>query len=143
MRCYIRLSTEQTLTVECAPTATVGDLKGLISDTLDALPPQFKLIHNGSRLEDDAQLPEGDEITLILMAQEQKKKKKGKCHFGTCTLALLRMIGDCLRCSGKFCAKHRLLEDHLCLGLQLCKDNAHEKNAMKLHLESTMAASRV
>lgn len=146
MKCHVRLNTETTVTVDLLALATVGDLKGLISDTVDTLPPQFKLIHNGKKLDDDDAVPhdEEGEVTLILMGEEEKKrKKKGKCHYGTCLLAALRMIGDCLHCHGKFCAKHRLLEDHLCVGLQHCKQLAHEQNAMKLHRELTMAAPRV
>lgn len=68
----------------------------------------------------------------------KKTKKKNKCSFKTCNSAPLRMVGTCTHCQGKFCAKHRLLEDHLCTNLQYCKDNAHEKNAMKLQSERTI-----
>ena len=68
----------------------------------------------------------------------KKTKKKNKCSFKTCNSAHLRMVGTCTHCQGKFCAKHRLLEDHLCTNLQYCKDNAHEKNAMKLQSERTI-----
>ncbi|EMG50856.1 TMC1 AN1-type zinc finger protein TMC1 [Candida maltosa Xu316] len=68
----------------------------------------------------------------------KKTKKKNKCSFKSCTSAPLRMVGTCTHCQGKFCAKHRLLEDHLCTNLQYCKDNAHEKNAMKLQSERTI-----
>ncbi|KAK6461829.1 hypothetical protein DFJ63DRAFT_200106 [Scheffersomyces coipomensis] len=70
----------------------------------------------------------------------KKTKKKSKCAFKSCTSASLRMVGACSHCQGSFCAKHRLLEDHLCQGLQFCKDNAHERNAMKLQSESTIAS---
>ncbi|KAG7665323.1 uncharacterized protein J8A68_001011 [[Candida] subhashii] len=70
----------------------------------------------------------------------KKPKKKNKCSFKACTSAPLRMVGTCSHCQGKFCAKHRLLEDHLCTGLQSCKDNAHERNAMKLQSESTLTS---
>lgn len=142
------MNTETTVLVDTLALATVGDLKGLITDAVDTLPPQFKLIHNGKKLDDDDVVPRDDEseneVTLILMGEEEKKrKKKGKCHYGSCLLAALRMIGDCLHCHGKFCAKHRLLEDHMCVGLQHCKQLAHEQNAMKLQRELTMAAPRV
>lgn len=70
----------------------------------------------------------------------KKKTKKNKCSFKSCSVTPLRMVGDCSHCQGKFCAKHRLLEDHLCQGLQFCKDNAHEKNAMKLQNEKTITS---
>lgn len=70
----------------------------------------------------------------------KKTKKKNRCSFKNCSAAHLRMVGNCGHCQGKFCAKHRLLEDHLCQGLQFCKDNAHEKNAMKLQNEKTITS---
>ncbi|KAI5954110.1 hypothetical protein CANMA_004949 [Candida margitis] len=70
----------------------------------------------------------------------KKTKKKNKCSFKSCNSTPLRMVGTCSHCQGKFCAKHRLLEDHMCLGLQYCKDDAHETNAMKLQNESTIAS---
>lgn len=68
-----------------------------------------------------------------------KKTKKNKCSFQSCSGTALRMVGDCSHCGGKFCAKHRLLEDHYCQGLQVRKDSAHERNAMKLESEKTIA----
>lgn len=70
----------------------------------------------------------------------KKTKKKNKCSFKSCNSTPLRMVGTCSHCQGKFCAKHRLLEDHMCIGLQYCKDDAHESNAMKLQNESTIAS---
>lgn len=132
------------------------------------LPTDFKLIYNGEKLAPpDTPLltfnisPASTDITVILMssgshtpnltptsshsdtavaAAPKKAKKKSRCSFKLCTAAPLRMVGSCSHCAGKFCAKHRLLEDHMCLGLQYCKDNAHERNAMKLQSESTIAS---
>ncbi|ODV65028.1 hypothetical protein HYPBUDRAFT_114151 [Hyphopichia burtonii NRRL Y-1933] len=132
-----------------------------------SLPPDFKLITNGVKLSPyqkllkDFGLLEDTENTVILMSNgsdtptqlsptstsdeiltskevPKKKKKTNKCHFKSCNSPSLRMVGDCSHCQGKFCAKHRLLEDHLCNGLQYCKNNAHERNAMKLQSESTI-----
>ncbi|AOW27329.1 hypothetical protein MEM_01712 [Candida albicans L26] len=77
--------------------------------------------------------------TTTTNATIKKTKKKSRCAFHNCNSAPLRMVGTCTHCQGKFCAKHRLLEDHMCTGLQYCKDNAHEKNAMKLQSERTIA----
>ncbi|CAK9435657.1 uncharacterized protein LODBEIA_P03840 [Lodderomyces beijingensis] len=70
----------------------------------------------------------------------KKPKKKNRCSFKSCVSAPLRMVGHCSHCQGKFCAKHRLLEDHMCVGLQFCKDRAHESNALKLQSERTMTS---
>lgn len=66
------------------------------------------------------------------------KKKKSKCTFEQCSSVPLKIVGICDYCQGNFCSQHRLLENHLCKGLQSCKDNAYEKNAIKLHTESTI-----
>lgn len=133
------------------------------------LPAEFKLIYNGEKLApyykslQSFNMCTDDNITVILMnngpdsptlaspvlkktaaasvaSSPKKKVKKNKCSFKACNLAPLRMVGDCGHCKGKFCAKHRLLEDHLCQGLQFCKDSAHERNAMKLQSESTITS---
>lgn len=133
------------------------------------LPTDFKLIHNGVKLAPHYQpldhfgIVPSEEISIILMsdaldtpvgsprlapvggtgissAAPRKKAKKNRCSFKSCALTPLRMVGDCDHCHGKFCAKHRLLEDHMCTGLQVCKESAHERNAMKLQNESTIAS---
>jgi len=44
--------------------------------------------------------------------------KKTRCSFKECKDAAQRIAGDCAFCSGHFCGKHRLLEDHKCAGLE-------------------------
>lgn len=132
------------------------------------LPADFKLIYNGEKLApfykpltDFSIKPTNDNTMIILMNSAdtppatqpshstpsadqpswvRKKAKKNRCSFKNCVSAPLRMVGDCGHCHGKFCAKHRLLEDHCCTGLQHCKDNAHERNAHKLESESTITS---
>ena len=41
-----------------------------------------------------------------------------KCSFKECKDAAQRIVGDCAFCSGHYCGKHRLLEDHKCEGLE-------------------------
>lgn len=135
------------------------------------LPTDFKLIFNGQKLDPyyksllDFGIKE-DGVTIILMSSgaasplaspslgpttiirktatgASTKSKKSKCSFKSCGSAPLRIVGECSHCMGKFCAKHRLLEDHHCQDLQYCRDSAHERNAMKLHNESTLASSKV
>ncbi|KAI0597366.1 hypothetical protein F4775DRAFT_593495 [Biscogniauxia sp. FL1348] len=43
---------------------------------------------------------------------------KPRCTFKECRSAAQRIIGDCGFCDGHYCAKHRLLEDHKCTGLE-------------------------
>ena len=44
--------------------------------------------------------------------------KKQRCTFKECKDPAQRIVGDCGFCSGHFCGKHRLLEDHKCAGLE-------------------------
>lgn len=165
MKITFRLSTEVSYSVTVPDNSTVEDLVnaakvGYPPNT--SLPSDFKLIYNGARLApyykplDAFELvPLNPQNVVILMnaadapeATTQtktqplvtKKKKKNRCTFASCTSTALRMVGDCGHCQGKFCAKHRLLEDHACTGLQYCKADAHERNAMKLQSESTIAS---
>ncbi|KAI0009842.1 hypothetical protein F4779DRAFT_617169 [Xylariaceae sp. FL0662B] len=43
---------------------------------------------------------------------------KPRCTFKECKSAAQRIVGDCGFCDGHYCAKHRLLEDHKCSGLE-------------------------
>ena len=43
---------------------------------------------------------------------------KPRCTFKECKGAAQRIVGDCAFCDGHYCAKHRLLEDHKCTGLE-------------------------
>ncbi|KAI1211711.1 uncharacterized protein F4807DRAFT_458606 [Annulohypoxylon truncatum] len=83
--------------------------------------------------------------------------QKPRCTFKECKSAAQRIVGDCGFCDGHFCAKHRLLEDHKCSGLEdvsmnptspssdtddtaewwLCKKESHERNAAQLESERT------
>lgn len=44
--------------------------------------------------------------------------RKIKCTFKECKGEAQRIVGDCAFCSGHYCGKHRLLEDHKCEGLE-------------------------
>lgn len=62
---------------------------------------------------------------------------KPRCTFKECKGAAQRIVGDCAFCDGHYCAKHRLLEDHKCTGLEDCKKESHERNANQLNSERT------
>ncbi|KAG7192026.1 uncharacterized protein KQ657_002636 [Scheffersomyces spartinae] len=163
MRVNIRLTTETSYVVTVDENATVEDLRAAATagcPSHSVLPEDFKLIFNGAKLDSSNGLLSDcgmscNETTVILMStsdvtasastgtsvsssSSHRKKKKSKCSFQLCSSTPLRIVGACSHCSGNFCAKHRLLEDHLCIALQRCKDAAHEKNAMKLQSESTL-----
>ncbi|KAF5101871.1 hypothetical protein DV451_002056 [Geotrichum candidum] len=67
------------------------------------------------------------------------RKSRKRCSAKNCISAPLRNIGDCSYCEGHFCSKHRLLEQHQCIGLKNCKQQLHDKNAVKLQEQQTVA----
>lgn len=156
MQVTIRLSTEVSYSLSVLEDSTVEQLRELAKTQCpltSKLPTDFKLIFNGVKLSpedkclkdfnihtDDAVILMSDATEATTSPAPKKTKKKNKCSFTSCSSPPLRMVGSCSHCSGKFCAKHRLLEDHLCQGLQFCKDNAHERNAMKLNSERTIVS---
>ncbi|KAJ5682521.1 gamma-tubulin [Penicillium macrosclerotiorum] len=67
-----------------------------------------------------------------------KEKEIGpRCDFKECKEAAQRIFGDCSFCEGHFCSKHRMLEAHICTGLEACKTEEHNRNAEKLNSERT------
>ena len=76
----------------------------------------------------------------ITKSKSKSKSKSKKCFFDHCTSNQLRMVGDCQFCQGKFCSKHRLLENHNCSGLKICKDKSYERNALKLQSEQVVTS---
>lgn len=62
----------------------------------------------------------------VVSSQPPTRRKKNRCTFKDCISAPLRGVGDCGFCEGHFCSKHRLLEQHDCVGLQNCKQQLHE-----------------
>ncbi|CDK25096.1 unnamed protein product [Kuraishia capsulata CBS 1993] len=102
---------------------------------------------NGSQSDESAVAEDAmTDVAVEVAAAEAKSKirrksaNKRKCSSRGCTSAPLRIVGDCSLCQGKFCSKHRLLENHNCSGLQSCKDQMHERNALKLQSEQTVAS---
>lgn len=169
MKVTFRLSKDLSYSVTIPDNLTVEDLQNsakVACPSDQKLPTDFKVIHNGQKLAPYSRLladfgmsdgsvvivmnsGEADTAEALVLAEKalvasagapRKKARKNRCSFASCGSELLRMVGDCSHCHGKFCAKHRLLENHLCQGLQTCKDNAHEQNAMKLQSESTLAS---
>lgn len=69
--------------------------------------------------------------------------RKPKCTFKDCKEAAQKIVGDCSFCQGKFCGKHRMLEDHKCMGLEDCKKESHERNADRLNAERTIAVKGI
>ncbi|EIN07476.1 nuclear protein [Punctularia strigosozonata HHB-11173 SS5] len=57
-----------------------------------------------------------------------------------CNSAVLRIVGQCPHCRMEFCGTHRLPEHHACNNLESCRQQAFEKNKLKLESERTVAS---
>lgn len=76
-------------------------------------------------------------LDLTLPIRGGMPPKKVRCTFKDCKDPAQRIVGDCGFCSGHFCGKHRMLEDHKCSGLEDCKKESYERNAIRLNSERT------
>ncbi len=107
--------------------------------------PDVRLVHAGKHLSTRSAtlrslaIPAHATIHIALPLRGGMPAKKIRCSFKACRDPAQRIVGDCGFCAGHFCAKHRLLEDHRCEGLEDCKKESHERNADKLNSERTVA----
>ena len=62
----------------------------------------------------------------------KKNKKRARCGLDECREKIALIIGECKYCENKFCLKHRLPEDHLCVNLSKKKFNDRSKVENKL-----------
>ena len=67
-----------------------------------------------------------DTSISAVVAKTTRKTRKQRCSAKNCISVPLRNVGDCSYCEGRFCSKHRLLEQHQCIGLKNCKEQLHE-----------------
>ena len=89
---------------------------------------------------------------------------KKRCQFQSetrCNSAALRLVGQCPHCRAEFCGtvrnhllsrkpppltrprlalQHRMPEHHNCQNLESCRQQAFERNKLKLESERTVAA---
>ncbi|KAG0684165.1 hypothetical protein C6P40_001232 [Pichia californica] len=140
---YLTLDNNNTTTSTTTSTTT---------NTTNTTIPTIILNNDSAILDDDDDDTNNNEITKkskhsnsdssikSSRSKSRSKSKSKKCHFNNCTSTPLRIVGDCQFCQGKFCSKHRLLENHNCKGLKICKDKCYERNALKLQSEQTVAS---
>lgn len=151
MQIIVKLTNGSNYEISLPEDSSVGQLRDIATASAPAgslSEGTYKIVYSGKKLEDEKTLTEvsiSDNATVYLMScvtARRRSNTKRKCSASRCTSQPLRMVGDCQYCSGKFCSKHRLLENHNCIGLQRCKEQYHERNALKLESEQT-AASKV
>lgn len=142
-------------TFEVTPRTTVAQLKQLLKERNSEIQTS-SLLFQDKPLDDSKTLQDyeiEDDCKLVLSASNNvsssssgpgvaaaaKKKTKKRCSFKSCISAPLRGVGDCTLCQGNFCSRHRLLEQHNCEGIQSCKQQMHERNAIRLQQQQTVA----
>jgi len=144
MHFFVKTVDGKSFAVAAEENQPISDIKGSIEEVSHIPTSMQRLVFGGAVLNEasslhDYDVVEGSTVNLILRLRGGGPSKK-RCSFKSCTSAPLRIVGDCSFCDGHFCAKHRLLEDHKCTGLQDCKQQLHERNALKLQQEQTVAS---
>lgn len=128
-----------------SPTTSISELLGLlerrtgIPEDNIRLTSRGQLLHRHRGASLSALSLDSQSTVSITMPLLGGAPKKIRCGYKECKDAAQRIVGDCGFCNGHFCGKHRLLEDHKCEGLEDCKKQSHEQNAIKLNSERTVA----
>jgi AN1-like Zinc finger len=66
---------------------------------------------------------------LLIRAEDKKSRSHG------CKAPAQPITGDCGFCQKRFCSKHRMLESHVCEGLEDAKRAERDRNREKLEKE--------
>ena len=129
-------TTESNSGAVAATPNSIDDGSAVVFDDLD-----LNSINSESSLQSPSSAPSSPfQTTITPKIRRKSGKKSNKCSLKGCCSAPLRMVGDCQYCKGKFCSRHRLLENHFCSGLESCKEQLHKRNAIKLQSEQTIAS---
>jgi len=145
MQIFVKNIAGDTIPLTIPSNTSISTLRSLLALRTNLPMSDLRLVFAGKHLCDststlaDYSIARESTLHLALPLRGGMPPKKIRCSYKTCKDAAQRIVGDCGFCSGHFCGKHRLLEDHKCEGLEDCKKESHERNADKLNSERTVA----
>lgn len=143
MQIFVKQLDGDTIALNVSPSLRVANLRALLSGRTSIPPADVRLVYAGKQLSQpaaslaDYAVQREATLHLVLPLRGGAGARRQRCTFKNCKDAAQRIVGDCGFCSGHFCGKHRLLEDHKCAGLEDCKKESHDANANKLISERT------
>lgn len=151
MQIFVKnVSGTNTIPLSLPPSTSIATLRSLLALRSNLPEPSdLRLVHAGKYLSSasttlaDYAIAPNSTLHMALPLRGGMPARKVRCSFKQCKDAAQRIVGDCGFCSGHFCGKHRLLEDHKCDGLEDCKKESHERNAERLNSERTVAIKGV
>lgn len=131
-------------TLRIPQSTCVGNLRSLLALRTNIPESELRIVHAGRHLtaltEPLSAYSVGRDSTVHLaLPVRGGAPKKIRCTFKDCKDPAQRIVGDCGFCTGHFCGKHRMLESHVCPGLEDCKQQDKERNKEKLESERTVA----
>lgn len=103
-----------------------GNQKKTESGSSSTNPSASSQTHSASRSSSSTSLTSLTSQPTTITKPAAAKRNKKRCSAKNCISAPLRYVGDCQFCNGRFCSKHRLLEQHDCINLQNCKQQLYE-----------------
>ncbi|KAF2085416.1 putative polyubiquitin [Saccharata proteae CBS 121410] len=145
MQIFVKNIAGTTFPLTIPTNTTISTLKNLLALRTNLPASDLRLVHAGKHLTSpdstlsDYSITRSATVHLALPLLGGMPPKKIRCSYKDCKDAAQRIVGDCGFCSGHFCGRHRLLEDHKCEGLEDCKKESHERNAERLNAERTVA----
>ncbi|KAL9611454.1 MAG: hypothetical protein Q9167_003891 [Letrouitia subvulpina] len=149
---FVKLFNGETVPLTIPSSTTITTLRHLLSLRTSLPTSSFRLQYAGKHLTTTSDLPStlstlsipaNATIDVTLPLRGGVPPKKIRCTYKDCKESAQRIVGDCSFCQGRFCGKHRMLEDHKCSGLEDCKKESHERNADKLNSERTMVVKGI
>jgi hypothetical protein len=146
---FVKNAQGNTIPLTLPTNTTISTLSTLLSLRTNIPSTELRLVHAGKHLSRPTStlstysIPPDSVIHMALPLRGGMPPKKIRCNFKDCRDAAQRIVGDCGFCNGKFCGRHRLLEDHKCEGLEDCKKESHERNKERLEAERTVAIKGV